>query len=284
MADSVAGTAAGPSSEPLGIVAGSGVLPRRLIEASRAKGRDVFVLALTGHAEPELVEGVAHRWCRIGAAATGLQTLREHGVRELVLAGAIRRPSLISIRPDWRAAKFFAKVGYRLLGDDGLLSAIVKELELEGFRLVGAHQVLGETDLAEGPLGKFAPDAEAMADIERGLSIARALGSLDIGQSVVVQQGLVLGVEAIEGTDELVRRCAGLRRKGTGGVRVKTEKPGQERRADRPTLGPRTVANAAEAGLQGIAAEAGVTLLIDRDELIRAADDAGIFVVGIRRP
>jgi len=283
MADSVVGAAADPSGGPLGIVAGSGVLPRRLIETSRAKGRDVFVLALTGHAEPELVEGVAHRWCRIGAAATGLQTLREHGVRELVLAGAIRRPTLISIRPDWRAAKFFAKVGYRLLGDDGLLSAIVKELELEGFRLVGAHQVLGETDLVEGPLGKFVPDAEAMADIERGLSIARALGSLDIGQAVVVQQGLVLGVEAIEGTDELVRRCAGLRREGTGGVLVKTEKPGQERRADRPTLGPRTIANAAEAGLQGIAAEAGVTLLIDRDELIRAADEAEIFVVGIRR-
>jgi DUF1009 family protein len=209
--------------------------------------------------------------------------LRDHGVKELVLAGAIRRPTLISIRPDWRAAKFFAKVGYRLLGDDGLLSAIVKELELEGFRLVGAHQVLAETELAEGRLGKFAPDAEALADIERGLTIARALGALDIGQAVVVQQGLVLGVEAIEGTDELVRRCAGLRREGAGGVLVKIEKPGQERRVDRPTLGPGTVASAAEAGLQGIAAEARVTLLIDRDELIRTADAAGLFVIGVSR-
>ncbi len=278
-----AGAAADPSGSPLGIIAGSGVLPRRLIEACRAKERRVFVLALTGHAEPELVESVPHGWCRIGAAAAGLQALRDHGVQELVLAGAIRRPTLVSIRPDWRAAKFFAKVGYRLLGDDGLLSAIVKELELEGFRLIGAHQVLGETELAEGPLGKFTPDTDAMADIQRGLTIARALGGLDIGQAVVVQQGLVLGVEAIEGTDELVRRCAGLRREGAGGVLVKIEKPGQESRIDRPTIGPRTVANAAEAGLQGIAAEAGVTLLIDRDELIRTADRTGLFVVGVRR-
>ena len=273
--------AAGPSRGPLGFIAGSGELPRRLIESCRTRGREVFVVALEGEAEPEAVEGAPHAWCRIGAAATGLQMLRDHGVRDLVLAGAIRRPTLVSIRPDWRAAKFFAKVGYRMLGDDGLLSAIVKELELEGFRLIGAHEVLGETELAEGPLGKFAPDAEATADIERGLAIARALGTLDIGQAVVVQQGLVLGVEAIEGTDELLRRCAALRREGPGGVLVKVEKPGQERRIDRPTLGPRTVTNAAEAGLQGIAAEARVTLLIDRHELIRTADTAGLFVVGV---
>jgi DUF1009 family protein len=136
--------------------------------------------------------------------------------------------------------------------------------------------------LPEGPLGRVRPDAEAHADIERGLRIARAIGALDIGQAVVVQQGLVLGVEAIEGTDALLRRCRELRRDGPGGVLVKTEKPGQEKRADRPTIGPRTVSLAAESGLRGIAAEAGATLLIDRDEVIRLANQAGLFVVGVR--
>jgi DUF1009 family protein len=126
------------------------------------------------------------------------------------------------------------------------------------------------------------PDAEAELDIAHGLHIVRALGALDIGQAAVVQQGLVLGVEAIEGTDALLQRCAALRRDGPGGVLVKVEKPGQERRADRPVIGPETVAKAAAAGLRGIAAEAGIVLVVDRDELVRRADAAGLFVVGVR--
>jgi DUF1009 family protein len=106
---------------------------------------------------------------------------------------------------------------------------------------------------------------------------------LDVGQAVIVQQGLVLGVEAIEGTDQLLDRCGALRREGAGGVLVKVEKPGQESRADRPTIGPRTVALATEAGLRGIAVEAEVTIVLDRDEVARAADLAGLFVVGIRQ-
>lgn len=267
---------------PLGIVAGSGNLPRRIIERCRNTGREVFVLALEGEADPAMLAGVPHAWCRIGAAANGLGLLQAHGVGELVLAGGVRRPSLAALRPDWRAAKFLARVGYRLLGDDGLLSAIVKELEREGFSVVGADRLLDATAaMPDGPLGQFAPDADALADIARGLRLARAIGALDIGQAVVVQHGLVLGVEAIEGTDALLRRCAELGRDGPGGVLVKVAKPGQETRADRPTIGPQTVAIAASSGLRGIAAEAGATLVLDRAEVIRCADAAGLFVFGI---
>jgi UDP-2,3-diacylglucosamine hydrolase len=267
----------------LGIVAGAGGLPRRLVEFCRATGRDVFVLALEGAAEPETVRGVPHAWCRIGAAATGLALLRQNDVTELVLAGGIRRPSLAALRPDWRAAKLFARIGHRALGDDGLLSAVVTELEQEGFRVIGADQLLDGELVPEGPLGNVRPDPQSEADIEYGVRIARALGALDIGQAVVVQQGLVLGVEAIEGTDELLRRCAELHRDGPGGILVKVEKPGQERRADRPTIGPRTVELAAQTGLRGIAVEADATIVLDRAEVIRGADRAGLFVVGIRR-
>lgn len=265
----------------LGIVAGCGGLPRRLVECCRTAGRDVFVLALEGAAEPATVEGVPHAWCRLGAAATGLALLRENHVTELVLAGGIRRPSVAALRPDWRAAKLFARVGYRALGDDGLLSAVVKELEQEGFRVVGADQLLDRALVPKGPLGRLRPDQQAQADIERGLRVGHALGALDIGQAVIVQQGLVLGVEAIEGTDELLRRCAALRREGPGGVLVKVEKPGQEARADRPTIGLRTVLLAAETGLRGIAVQATATIVLDRDEVIRAADRAGLFLVGV---
>lgn len=270
------------SAGPLGIIAGSGALPRRLVENCRAAGRPVFVLALLGEADEATVADVPHAWCRIGAAAKALDLLRANSVKDLVLAGGVRRPSLSALLPDWRAAKFFARVGYRALGDDGLLSAIVKELEREGFLVVGADDILGADDLMPlGLLGRHRPDDEAKADIEHGMRVAHALGALDIGQAVIVQQGLVLGVEAAEGTDELLRRCAALRRDGPGGVLVKMAKPGQERRADRPTVGPRTVALAAACGLRGIAAEAGMALVIDRAELVRVADEAGLFLIGV---
>jgi DUF1009 family protein len=267
----------------LGIIAGAGGLPRRLVEACRQSGREVFVLALDGVADPETVADVAHAWCPIGSAARGLALLRDNAVEELVLAGGVRRPSLASLRPDWRAAKFFARIGYRALGDDGLLSAVVAELEREGFRVVGPDQVLPAGLAPEGPFGQITPDARVCADIAHGRRVALALGRLDIGQAVVVQQGLVLGVEAIEGTDELIRRCAALRRDGSGGVLVKIAKPGQEQRADLPTIGPQTVALAAASGLCGIAVEAGTTIVVDRDEVAAAADRLGLFVVGIRR-
>jgi DUF1009 family protein len=270
------------SAGPLGIIAGSGALPRRLVENCRAAGRPVFVLALQGEADEATVADVPHAWCRIGAAAKALDLLRANSVKDLVLAGGVRRTSLSALLPDWRAAKFFARVGYRALGDDGLLSAIVKELEREGFLVVGADDILGADDLMPlGLLGRHRPDDEAKADIEHGMRVAHALGALDIGQAVIVQQGLVLGVEAAEGTDELLRRCAALRRDGPGGVLVKMAKPGQERRADRPTIGPRTVALAAASGLRGIAAEAGMALVIDRAELVRVADQAGFFLIGV---
>ncbi|HEY1299125.1 MAG TPA: UDP-2,3-diacylglucosamine diphosphatase LpxI [Stellaceae bacterium] len=266
----------------IGIVAGSGALPRRLVESCRAMGRDVFVLALEGAAEEATIEDVPHAWCRLGAAAKGLSLLREHNVTELVLAGAVRRPSLLALRPDWRAAKLLVRIGYRALGDDGLLTAVVGELEREGFRVLGPDRLLDGGLAPEGPLGSIRPDPPALADIERGGRVARALGGLDIGQAVVVQQGMVLGVEAAEGTDELIRRCAALHREGPGGILVKLEKPGQERRADRPTIGPRTVTLAAETGLRGIAVEAGATIVVDRDAVAAAADRAGLFVIGQR--
>ncbi|HYM02081.1 MAG TPA: UDP-2,3-diacylglucosamine diphosphatase LpxI [Stellaceae bacterium] len=268
----------------LGILAGAGELPFRVIEACRAAERAVFVLAFEGSADPRVTTGVPHAWVRLGAAGEGLRLLREHGVDELVMAGGVQRPSLRALRPDWRTAKFFARVSYRALGDDGLLKAIIAELEQEGFRVVGADTILG-ADLAPlGPLGRHRPDAEAEADIAVGLRVVHALGSLDVGQAAVVQQGLVLGVEAIEGTDALIARCATLRRDGPGGVLVKAVKPGQERRADLPTIGPLTVAGAAAAGLRGVAVEAGGALLVDRAALIEAADQAGLFVVGVAPP
>jgi DUF1009 family protein len=264
----------------LGIIAGSGALPRKLVEKCRRTGRECFVLAFEGETDPACVDGVDHLWSRLGAAAKNFAALHEAGVHELVMAGGIRRPSLAGLRPDWRAAQFFARIGLRALGDDGLLSAVIKELEREGFTLVGVDKVLDDALAPDGAFGQHRPDAQAMADIEHGFRVAAALGALDIGQAVIVQQGMVLGVEAIEGTDQLIRRCAGLRREGLGGVLVKAKKPEQERRADLPTIGPDTVEAAHAAGLRGIAVEAWSTLVIEREAATALADRLGLFIFG----
>jgi hypothetical protein len=271
-------------SKPLGLIAGAGNLPRRVLDAARAAGRPVFVIALEGFAAPALVADVPHGWIRLGTAAEGLRMLRENGITELVVAGGVKRPSLLSLRPDWRTAKFLAKVGRRALGDDGLLGAVVKEMEEEGFTVVGADTILDSALAPSGVLGRIVPDDTAEQDIARGIAAARGVGALDIGQAVIVQQGVVLGVEAAEGTAQLIARCKALALEGPGGVLVKLAKPGQERRADLPTIGPPTVEQAAAAGLRGIAVEAGAALILDRPQAIAAADARGLFVIGIAAP
>jgi hypothetical protein len=270
------------AADRLGIVAGGGPLPRRLVEACRRDGRGVFVLAFRGQTDEDGLDGVPHIWSRLGAVGDNLKALREAGVVELCLAGRFRRPSLTEIRPDWRGAAFLARVGFQALGDDALLQALRRELEeREGFRLVGPHEVLGDLLAEAGCLTRVAPDEAAEADIRRGLEVARALGRLDVGQGAVVQEGVVLAVEAAEGTDAMVRRCAGLKRAGPGGVLVKARKPQQDDRLDLPTIGLDTVAQAAAAGLRGIAVEAGAALVVDRDALAEAADRAGLFVIAL---
>jgi len=265
----------------LGIVAGGGRLPQLLIDFCRESGRDFFVLALKGQADARIVENTPHEWLRIGAAARGFEILRKQGVEELVMAGRVHRPSLIDLRPDLRTIKFFAKLGLKGVGDDGLLRAVIRELEEEGYRVVGIDELLPALCAESGVLGKHQPDAQAEADIERGKAVLAALGQVDVGQAVVVQQGIVLGVEAVEGTDALLNRCGALKRDGPGGVLVKFSKKGQETRVDMPTIGPDTVSSAARAGLRGIAVEAGATIVVDREELAATADRAGLFIVGI---
>jgi DUF1009 family protein len=268
--------------EPLGILAGGGPLPRRVADAARAAGRPVAVVVLEGHGEPEAWTGYPHVVLRFGLAARMLSWLKGHRVRQLVLAGHVRRPSFLSLRPDADSVRLAVRIGRRAFGgDDELLTTVLDVLREEGFEPVGAQEVLKGLLAPAGLLTRAAPDADAMADIARGVRVVRALGAVDVGQGAVVQQGLVLAVEAIEGTDAMLARAATLRRDGPGGVFVKLVKPGQDRRVDLPTLGPQTVANAAAAGLRGIAFEAEGCILAEQPAMVAAADAAGLFLLGL---
>ena len=266
----------------LGILAGGGRLPGQVAAAARAVGRQVFIIGLEGFADPASLAAWPHEVIRIGAAGRILATLRTNGCHDVVLVGTVRRPSLLDLRPDVEGARVLARIGRAAFaGDDGLLAAVVKVLGEEGFRVLGVHEILNEALGPAGLLSRTTPDAAAVADIRRGVAVARALGAIDVGQGCVVQQGIVLAVEAAEGTDAMLERCAGLARPGPGGVLVKLVKPGQERRADLPTIGPRTLNGAAAAGLRGVAFEAGGTILAEREAAVAAADAAGLFLLGL---
>jgi DUF1009 family protein len=267
----------------LGILAGGGPLPARIVQSCLASGREVFVIAFNDETDPSTCEGVAHLWVPLGKVGTTVKRLKAEHCVEVVLAGPIRRPSFSKLKPDMRALKLLGKIGKaKGQGDNAILSLLVEELEGEGFRVVGADDLLSDVAAPGGIMSEKTPSERDQADIEMAARVASALGALDVGQAVVVQQGVVLGVEAVEGTDALLERCAGLKREGRGGVLVKLKKPEQERRADLPTIGSDTVRRAAEAGLHGIAVEEGQSLILDRADMVAEANRLGIFVVGIK--
>jgi DUF1009 family protein len=269
-----------PDPGPLGVIAGGGLLPVRVAEAVAASGRPVVVAVLEGHGDATAYPRLPARAFRWGLAATMLAWLKDQGVREVVLAGTVARPSVLSLRPDAAGVKLLARIGRAAFtGDDSILRAVMKVLAEDGFEVLGAQQVLGGLLPPAALLAGPAPDDIARADIQRGLAVCRALGAVDVGQGCVVQQGLVLAVEAIEGTDAMLARAGTLNREGPGGVLVKALKPGQSRLADLPTIGPRTVDGAREAGLRGLAFEAGGTILLERETTIARADAAGLFLL-----
>ena len=266
----------------LGIIAGGGPLPGQVAAAARGAGRGVFIVGLEGFADPAVLAPWPHEIHRIGAVGRILAALRRHRCEDVVMIGPVRRPSVLDLRPDFQGARILARIGRAAFGgDDGLLAAVVRVLNEEGFRVVGAQEVMRDVLAPAGVLTRAQPDDAARADIARGIRVARLLGSADVGQGCVVQQGLVLAVEAIEGTDAMLARAATLRRDGPGGVLVKLLKPGQERRADLPTIGATTVRNAHAAGLRGLAFEAGATILAEREATLAAADAAGLFLLGL---
>lgn len=269
-----------PDLEKLGIIAGGGRLPELLAESCREGGRPVFVAVLKGQGDPVKFPADCSAGFRLGATGGLIKRLRAEGVAEIVLSGTVRRPRLADLLPDLWTARFLARSGAFDLGDDGLLRAIVDVLEREeGFKVVAPEDIAPNLLAPEGQIGGVAASDAARRDVEAGMAAARDLGRRDVGQAVVVRDGRLVAEEGSEGTEAMLAALA-ARGGAAGGVLVKAMKPQQERRVDLPTIGPDTVGQARAAGLAGIAVEAGRTLVLDRDDLVRAADAAGLFVFG----
>jgi hypothetical protein len=269
----------GSGAAPLGLIAGNGVFPRLVARGAREAGVEVVACAHVGETDPEIEREVAScTWVRVGELGKIIRTFKQAGCERAVMAGGIKKARLFSgFRPDLRGAAFLARM--RTLYDDKLLRGVAAELESEGIRVIASTEYLPRLVPAPGVLSRRAPKAKERADIAYGLEVAKTIGSFEIGQTVVVKDGLVLAVEAVEGTDAAIRRGGELGRGGA--VVVKVAKPQQDLRFDVPAVGPETIRLMAEVGATVLAVEAGRTIILEREAALEAAAAAGIAVVAV---
>ncbi len=270
----------------LGLIAGGGALPVSVAARCEAEGRPVFLVRLAGFADAHLARypGIDAGLAEIGKV---LSALKKADCTAVCFAGTVSRPDFKTLKPDLKGATLLPGIiAAATKGDDALLRKILSVFEGEGYVIEGADDILGGETLPGGALGAIRPTEAQLTDLRKALHVAEKAGELDIGQGAVVCDGLVLAVEAQEGTDAMLVRVAGLPadlrgsatdRKGALG---KAPKPIQDLRVDMPVMGARTIEMAAAAGLAGVGGVAGKLILIDRAGLIEAADRAGLFVWG----
>ena len=275
-------------TSPVGLIAGGGVLPFAVADSLLARGITPVLFALKGFCDPARVTRFRHHWVPVGQIGRLKSLMRDEKCRDLVFIGTLVRPALSEIRLDWGTLRAMRHILSAFRGgDDHLLTGIGRIFEEDGFRLLGIKDIAPDLLMPAGSLTRAVPDASAQADIVKGRDVLRALSPFDIGQATVVIDGHVVGVEDIEGTDGLLARVAHLRAQGRirakagRGVLVKAPKSGQDLRFDMPTLGPQTITRAVEAGLAGVGIVAGNTIVAEPQQMVEAADAAGLFVTGL---
>ncbi|MEH6402441.1 MAG: UDP-2,3-diacylglucosamine diphosphatase LpxI [Sneathiella sp.] len=271
-------------SPRVGIIAGGGKLPLNLANSLKSKGQDPFLLLIKGEADPKDYSDFPFVEYAITKVGKFLKTLAAEKCELVTLVGPVTRPDFKNIIPDFEGLKLLARITTApKKGDDGLLRAISEYIEEKGFHIVGAHELNADLLPDTGTLGDVEPSADDLIDIEEGTHIINAIGSLDIGQAVVVRDKYVLGVEAAEGTDGLVKRCGDFAREKPAGVLVKLSKPGQDLRTDMPTIGLETIRHLSQSNIKGVAIEAGACLLLNRAETIKTANQLGLFIYGVSK-
>ena len=263
-------------SNKIAIIAGSGDLPLKIIEKLENLGKSYVVASIKDQGPSDKPS------FEIGAIGQILEFIKAKNAKEILFCGAVKRPSLLSLKLDSTGKKWLKALGVRaFLGDDALLKGIKKLLEKEGLSIISPQSILGTLLTPSGILTNSRPTDRDLQDIARGLFVLNTLSKTDVGQAVVVQEGVVLGIEAAEGTSRLIKRCLDLKISEIGGVLVKTSKINQDTAIDLPTIGKNTILEAKNSNLSGIALGANMSQIIGFDETIEAANNLGIFIIGI---
>lgn len=266
----------------LAILAGSGVLPRQVYDAARDKGIEAIVIGLDGETEYSYFKGVRVEKFIIHKISNIFKFLKKEEVSHITMAGKVERADIARLLLDMKGAKLFARIIKNGFADNAILTTIIKFCEDEGFEIVGPEKIACNNIVQEGVLTKVKPSKVNKEDFKAGFKTLKVVAETDVGQALVIQSGLILGIEAAEGTDELIKRCGEIRQRDEEGpVLLKMCKPNQDKRVDLPCIGPKTVEYIAKYGFSGVAVEAGKTLILDKNETIALANKLGVFICGI---
>lgn len=267
----------------IGILAGAGKLPRQVYDACQNKGYFCHVIGLEGQISLQLFADVVIDVLPMHSVSAILQKLRQYNITHITLAGKVARTNIAKLLLDRKGAALLKIIVKRGLQDNNILTSVISFLEQEGFSIIPPEQLAPNMLIGDGALTSKVPNKKALADIEAGMEILKGIAQYDVGQALVIQAGLVLGVEAAEGTDELIKRCASLQQEGQEpAILVKIAKPKQDRRVDLPCIGANTVKNIKKAGLCGVAVESGSCLLLEAQETLKNAEEAGVFIYGAK--
>jgi len=267
------------SHEPLGLIAGNGRFPFLVAQAARRAGRQVVAVAVKEEASPELEKEVdAFHWVGLGQLGRCIEVLRAAGAHEAVMAGQVKHRQIFSnVMPDLKLMGVLARLAIK--STDSLIGGVAEALSREGIQLLPSTALLADQLATSGAMTRRTPSRDERRDIEYGRQVAEHLGRLDLGQTVVIKDRAAVALEAMEGTDEVIRRAGRIA--GAGTSVVKMAKPRQDMRFDVPVVGPGTLVAMQEAAARTLAVEAGRTLLLDKPEFLAAADAAGIAVWGM---
>lgn len=263
----------------LGIFAGRGNLPKMLIEDCQKKGREFVLFLLDGEKyEIDYSASNPHK-IAYGEVEKFLKILRDNKVKDLVFIGGVTKPNFSSLKVDKTGTILLAKIlANKILGDDAVLSTVIKFLEKQGLRFLRIDELLDCVISQKTILTKTQPSLENIEDIKLGVEAVKYFSKFDVGQSLVIAQKQIIAVEALEGTDEMIKRCSNLR---PNSVLVKMKKPKQSTKADLPTIGVETIKNCANSKMAGIAIQANSTLVLQKEEVIKTADELGLFLTVI---
>lgn len=271
-------------NQPIAIFAGRGILPKILIEDCQKNGRKFLLFLL--ESENYEIDYSSFNPIRVGYGAVEklLLEVKKDEIKNLVFIGAVNKPNFSAIKEvDKKGAILLAKIlANKILGDDAVLKTVINFFEKEGLRIVPIDQLLDCVISQKSTLSKLSPGKENLDDVALGVRAIKSFSEFDVGQCLIIAQKQIIAVEALEGTDAMIKRCENLQfdyKKNA--VLVKMKKSKQSVKADLPTIGVETIKNVAAAGIVGIAIQANSTLVLQKDEVIKKADELGIFLIVI---
>ncbi|WP_375327010.1 LpxI family protein [Candidatus Tisiphia endosymbiont of Nemotelus uliginosus] len=263
-------------SSSIGIIAGDGDLPVLLANNFRQQGKQCYIAILSAEVDGTLYKNCSYQFFKIGMVGAIIEYLNQHNVKDIVLAGKVKRVNLRSIKVDLIGSLLLARIlKQTFLGDNKLLSIIIAFLQEKGFNIVSYYEMLNESNEM---ITQQLPSAQDLLDITLGKKLLDSISTLDVGQAVVVEDGYIIGIEAAEGTDHLITRCADLRKNSTGAILIKGMKKGQDTRVDMPTIGLQTIHNLINHQYKGIAVEKNKVVIIEPELMVELANKYGLFI------